>query len=81
MFSKQSKYQQAVRLAVKAWMIFVEAGSLACKRAYERMMKLARSLRVPSGPARAQLWVDCDCSLRSQEIGAKHLADSVLWLG
>lgn len=74
MFSKQSKYQQAIRLATKAWMMFVEDGSQAALRAHLRCMKLAKSLRVPSGPARAQLWIDC-------ELGASRQADSVLWLG
>lgn len=79
MFASQVKYKTAVRLALRAWMIFVEDGSLACKRAYERMMKLAKSLRVPSGALRAELWIDC--SLLSQEITCSAKVDSVLWLG
>jgi hypothetical protein len=60
MFSKQSKYQTAVKLAMKAWMMFMETGSAAGRRAFERMMRLARTLRVPAGALRAQLWMDVE---------------------
>ena len=58
MLSSSLKYQTAMRLALRAWMIFTQDGSLACKKAYERMLKLAKSLRVPSGPDRSKLWID-----------------------
>jgi len=58
MFSSQIKYQTAVRLATKAWMLFMETGSNACKLAYQRMEKLIQKLRAPSGPHRAELWID-----------------------
>ena len=60
MFASQVKYKTAVRLAVKAWMVFVETGSVACKRAHLRCMKLAKSLQVPSGALRAELWIDVE---------------------
>jgi len=60
MFSTVNKYQTAVRLAAKAWMMFVETGSNACKLAFQRMNKLIQKLRVPSGPYRAELWIDVE---------------------
>lgn len=58
MFSSKIKFQTAVRLAAKAWMMFVETGSQAALRSYQRMIKKAESFRVPSGPRRAELWMD-----------------------
>lgn len=58
MFAKQVRYQIAIRLATKAWMLFMETGSPSTQRSYQRMMKLAQSLRVPAGPHRGKLWID-----------------------
>ena len=76
MFSSQIKYQTAVKLATKAWMLFMETGSNACKLAYQRMMKLAQSLRVPSGTHRAKLWIDIQSI--AEQAGKMPYLDSVI---
>lgn len=60
MFASQIKFQTAVRLAAKAWMLFMETGSQAALRSYQRVIKKAESFRVPSGPCRAELWIDIE---------------------
>ena len=60
MFSSQIKFQTAVRLAAKAWMMFVETGSQAALRAFKRMERFSQKLRVHSGPYIAELWIDVE---------------------
>lgn len=75
-FSSKVCFQTAVRLATKAWMMFVETGSPAARRAWERMTRLAQSLQVPAGALRAQLWIDIQSI--EEQAGKMGYLDSVV---
>lgn len=44
-FSSEQTYRQAVRLATKAWMMFVETGSEAALKASRKMFTLASTMK------------------------------------
>lgn len=70
MFVKVQKYQTAVRLMAKAWMLAMETGSSAALRSYQRMVGVIDKMQVPGKSTR---WVDIPSevpseSLRNQKI-------------